>query len=204
MLWRGFVYDVYDWEDQTVIKIPRTSRYRKEVEENSYQIHKQYLWMWVAESNYVRHENTYRVIQEKIEWNPIDLMNTTNNKVNKILEHGKNMQNAENILFDVFWLAWMIRLFNHYYEWKWLKAFWDICLPINKIILDYFYNFPPKLLAEMNEQTWNPFIAHNLLEDKDWNMRLIDTDFRPLDKKHPLNLAGNWITQKALDDIKKK
>jgi hypothetical protein len=29
-------------------------------------------------------------------------MNTTNNNVNKILEQGKNMQNAENVLFDVF------------------------------------------------------------------------------------------------------
>lgn len=202
MLWKGFVYNVYDGDNQTVIKIPRTTRYKKEVEENSYDTHKKYLWMHVAESNFIDHGNTYRVIQEKIEWNPIDLINITNSKVNKILEQWNNMQNVENILFDIFWLAWMVRLFNHYFDWKSLKALWDLCLPMNAQILKYFYNFPPELLVEMNQQNWNPFIAHNLLEDKNWNIILIDTDFRPLDINHPLNLAGNWITQKALQDIK--
>jgi hypothetical protein len=67
--------------------------------------------------------------------------------------------------------------------------------------LKAIHEFPEWLLQEMNNQNWNPFLAHNMIEDKEWVIHFIDTDHRPLDPMHPLNLVGNWITQKALKDI---
>jgi hypothetical protein len=204
MLWKGLVYEVYDKQDQSVIKIPRSKIYRKNIEEDSYLLHQKYLKWSVAQSDFIESWDSYNIIQEKINGNPVDLHNITNQKIHKILEQWQDMQKAENILFDIFWLEWMIQLFNYYFDEKALKSLWDLCIPMNAWILNYFYNFPPELLKQMNQNKWNPFIAHNLLEDKDWNITLIDTDFRPLDIKHPLNMVGDWITQKAIDDIIKK
>jgi hypothetical protein len=40
------------------------------------------------------------------------------------------------------------------------------------------------------------------LEDEKGDIHFIDTDYRPLDVFHPLNMIWNWITQKALKDVK--
>ena len=81
------------------------------------------------------------------------------------------------------------------------------------------YNFPVWLLDEMNKSEENPFLAHNILEDEEWNIKFIDTDYRPLDFKQwiksnknisiwinnvALNKVGDWITKKALADIKQR
>lgn len=50
---------------------------------------------------------------------------------------------------------------------------------------------------------WKPFLAYNMLEDENWKIRFVDTDNRLLNILHPLNLIWNWMTKKALREVKK-
>ena len=79
----------------------------------------------------------------------------------------------------------------------------DLLLPANAKYLKLMHKFPNNLLNKMNESWESPFIAHNILQDENWDLKFIDTDYRPLDMFHPLNKVWNWITQKALKDINK-
>jgi hypothetical protein len=40
----------------------------------------------------------------------------------------------------------------------------------------------------MHLKKLNPFIAYNILEDEKGDIHFIDTDYRPLDVFHPLNM----------------
>jgi hypothetical protein len=116
------------------------------------------------------------------------------------------MQAKEKIFFDIFWLKWMIRLFNYYFEWTFLKTIYDKSIPLWSLYLEKVHKLPKWKFEEMNlpeNNNWPVFVAHNMIEENDWNIKFVDTDNRPLDLFHPLNIIWNWITKKALRDIKK-
>lgn len=205
MLWKWFMYSVSDEEDWTVKKVLRaplnTSAQR---EKSSLELHKTYLWdIIVPETEiYELKSGDFEVHQKKIEGTPLVLTDLTSDNVRKILELGALMQKEHRVLFDIFWMQWMIQLFNYYFWWTPIKELSDFLLPANAKYLHLMHNFPEGLLREMNEATWNPFVAHNILQDSEGKLHFIDTDYRPLKLICPLNIIGNWITQKALADLK--
>ncbi|MDD2907029.1 MAG: hypothetical protein PHH98_00150 [Candidatus Gracilibacteria bacterium] len=98
----------------------------------------------------------------------------------------------------------MINLFNYYFSGTKIKNFSDLLLPVNAKYLKLIHNLPPEVLFSMNNDIGtNPFIAYNILRDQDGKLHFIDTDYRPLDVFHPLNMLGNWITKKALNDVRR-
>lgn len=202
-----FMYDVsISWWE--VIKTPRAPWNTSiEAENFSTLIHKSYLWNYVPETQIsLSKSHWFLTNQELINWwNHIDLaIESTKQDVIDLLEKWAIMQKEQNILFDIFWMQWMINLFNFYFKWTNIKKFSDILLPANARYLQLIHNLPPEVLIQMNNDIESkPFIAYNLLRDEEWKLRFIDTDYRPLDIFHPLNLVGNWITQKALSDIKR-
>lgn len=200
------MYSVNDKKDWTVEKIPRAPwNTSAENEANSYKIHKNYLWILVPETEiYKWSRESFSVHQEIIKWTPVDLsVDFTKEEVMKLLNSGATMQQNHKVLFDVFWMQWMIRLFNYYFAWTPIKNMSDLLLPVNAKYLRIIHNLPETVLPEMNNENGSPFIAHNILKDNDWKLHFIDTDHRPLDPLHPLNLVWNWITQKALKDLNK-
>lgn len=218
IIWEWFMYEVIDKGDWTVEKKPRKSEVTSsEREEESLKIHKKYLWDLIVPDTDIYLANwsengDFEVHQEKIiKWTPVDLINTTNEKVFQLLESWKEMQRENNILFDIFGMKWMIDLFNYYYSWTPIKTINDLLLPANAEYLKMMHNFPVWLLDKMNKSNWNPFLAHNILEDSKWDIHFIDTDYRSLDFKDllkwdrnvPLNKVWDWITKKALKDLSK-
>lgn len=208
MIWKWFMYTVNDKNDWTVEKTPRAAwNTSADNEANSYKLHKNYLWIIVPETEiYKWNREDFSLHQEKIVWNPIDLaVEFTKEEIIKLLEWWANMQQNHRVLFDVFWMQWMIRLFNHYFANTHIKSMSDLLLPVNAKYLRIIHNLPESVLPEMNNDIeWSPFIAHNILKDDKWELHFIDTDHRPLDAFHPLNLVWNWITSKALNDLKNK
>lgn len=206
MLWKWFMYSVSDKDDWTVEKIPRAPwNTSAENETKSLKLHKQYIGILVPETEiYKWSSEKFSVHQEIIEWIPVNLaVDFTKDEVMKLLTSWSNMQQNHKVLFDIFWMQWMIRLFNYYFAWTSIKNFSDLLLPVNAKYLRLMHNLPETILPEMNKEDWSPFIAHNILKDKDWELHFIDTDHRPLDSFHPLNLVWNWITKKALNDLNK-
>ncbi len=213
VIWNGFMYTVIDKWDWTVEKIPRKAwNTSSEKEKSSFELHKKYLWdlivpdtdIFIPKKKIISSSDNFEVYQDKIiRWNPVDLINTTNEKVIELLASWSEMQKDNKVLFDVFWLEWMVQLFEHYFKWTPIKSFNDLFLPANAKYLKIMHNFPLWLLEEMHLKELNPFIAYNILEDEKWDIHFIDTDYRPLDVFHPLNHIWNWITQKALRDVKK-
>ncbi len=208
MIWKWFMYTVSDKDDWTVEKKPRAAWNTSAINEiNSYNLHKKYLWIIVPETEiYKWNRDNFSVHQEKVEWTPVDLsVDFNKTEIMNLLNSGANMQQNHRVLFDVFWMQWMIRLFNHYFANTPIKNMSDLLLPVNAKYLRIIHNLPENVLSEMNNDIeWSPFIAHNILKDDKWEIHFIDTDNRPLDPLHPLNLVWNWITQKALNDLKNK
>ncbi len=206
----GFMYEVVVKEDGTVQKVPRTLAHTDwSKEERSATIHREYLWDTVVPETelWMPWDGRFETHQEFVEWTPVNLDTTTNQQVLDLLEAWASMQEKEKILFDVFGLEWMVRLFNHYFEWSSLGWLNDVLLPINMTYLDKVHNFPPELLRQLKEKQWEPFIAHNILEWPNWEVHFIDTDHRPLTllwKPNPLNRVWAWITKKALADLKRR
>jgi len=201
------MYDVENMWDWTVKKIPRTTRHTSAIHELvSLHRHKDNLGLYIPETEiYKWPEAGFEVHQELVEWTPVDLaVEMTNEQIRKLLDWWREMQNREWVLFDIFWIQWMIKLFNYYFQWTGIKKMSDLLLPANAKYLRMMHNFPERDLVELNKKWWNPFIAHNIIKEADWNMKFIDTDNRPLDPFHPLNLVWNWITQKALKDLQNK
>jgi hypothetical protein len=208
-IWEWFNYQVFSNEDWTVTKIPRKVENNKlDTEKKSYGIHKEHLGTFLAKSEFIGDETwkyVEKVLQEEIKnAKVIDLRNTTNKVVIKLLELWSNMQEKEKILFDIFWLEWMISLFNYYFEWTILKKISDTFLPINSIILEKTKWLPVWYLKELNEKEKAPFLAYNLLENENWEVFLIDTDYRPLTFLNPINIVWKWITNKALKSLQKE
>lgn len=207
-IWEWFNYEVFSNWDWTVTKIPRRKEINKiENEKKSYKIHKKELWDFLAKSELISNQTwkyVEKVIQEEIKnAKIINLRDNTNEKVKEILELWNNLQEKHKILFDIFWLEWMIALFNYYFEWTLIKKISDITLPINSIFLEKTKWLPKWYLKELNKLKKPPFLAYNLLENEDWEVFLVDTDYRPLSILNPLNLVWKWITNKALKDLKK-
>lgn len=200
-----FLHNTYSDEQWAVIKIPKTTRWTSyEKEARGRDIHWEYLWGFLAETQIeTASEHGYTITQEEIIGTPTDIMNSTSEQINTLLEKGMTMQSQEWILFDVFWMESMVALFNHYFKWTYIKRLSDLLLPVNAQYLKLMHNFKPQDLYKMNNQDINiPFVSHNILkEDGTWDIKFIDTDYRPLQWNKPLNLVGNWITQKALTDI---
>lgn len=203
-----FMYTVKDCWDWTVEKIPRAPwNTSLSNEKKSLKIHKWYLWdLVVPDTDIIISSNSwFETHQERVEGKPVDLMDITNEKVIQLLESWQWMQSEEWILFDIFGLQWMVALFDYYFSWTPIKKLHDLLLPINSKYLKLMHNFPDWILAEMNNNiSGSPFVAHNILEKSNWDIHFIDTDHRPLDPQHPLNLLWNWITKKALKDIRIK
>lgn len=208
MLWKWFMYTVSDKNDWTVEKLPRAARNTSaENEDSSYKLHKKYLWIIVPETEiYKWNSDNFSVHQEIVDWTPVDLaVDFNKTEIMNLLNSGANMQQNHRVLFDIFWMQWMIRLFNHYFANTPIKNMSDLLLPVNAKYLRIIHNLPENVLSEMNSDSdWSPFIAHNILKDDKWEIHFIDTDHRPLDPLHPLNLVWNWITQKALNDLGNK
>ncbi|MDP2090146.1 MAG: hypothetical protein Q8K30_00985 [Candidatus Gracilibacteria bacterium] len=202
------MYTVNDKNDGTVEKTPRAAgNTSADNEANSYKLHKNYLGIIVPETEiYKGNREDFSLHQEKIVGNPIDLaVEFTKEEIIKLLEGGANMQQNHRVLFDVFGMQGMIRLFNHYFANTHIKSMSDLLLPVNAKYLRIIHNLPESVLPEMNNDIeGSPFIAHNILKDDKGELHFIDTDHRPLDAFHPLNLVGNWITSKALNDLKNK
>ena len=206
-IWEWFMYKVFDNEDGTVQKIPwNTEKTSLEKEETSFNIHKKYLWDYIPDTDFIDKWNgLFELKQEFISWKPVDIIDFTNEEVIKILNSWLTMQEKNKIFFDIFWLEWMIRLFNYYYWWTILKTLYDKSIPLGSLYLEKVHKLPKWKFEEMNlekNNKWNPFVAHNMIIDDDWNIRFIDTDNRPLNAFQPLNMIWNWITKKALHEVK--
>ena len=203
-----FMYEVFDNSDWTVQKIPRNPwKTSIEKEQGSFNIHKKYLWNSLPETKFInKWDWLFELKQEYIDWKPVDILENTKDDVLNILENWLSMQAKEKIFFDIFWLKWMIRLFNYYFEWTFLKTIYDKSIPLWSLYLEKVHKLPKWKFEEMNlveNNNWPVFAAHNMLEDENWNIRFVDTDNRPIDIFHPLNMIWNWITKKALKDVKK-
>lgn len=204
---KWFMYDVTDSGSNKVVKIPRAP-WNTSIsnEELSVAIHKSYLWESIVPDTQIVLSDSHWFLthQELVKWwQAIDLtQEITKQDVKELLENWAKMQSEQGILFDVFWLQWMINLFNFYFSWSPIKKMSDLFLPANAKYLQMIHNLPPEILMQMNSDTVSsPFIAYNILRDENWKLHFIDTDYRPLDVFHPLNLVWSWITQKALRDV---
>ena len=206
-IWSWFMYDVYThpYLKYKVLKIPNDPKSTSiSDEKESYELYKKYLWDNVAETEFIDKGNwDFEVIQELVKWKPIDLADSINKDVFEILEKWNNMQEKHKIFFDIFWLEWMIILFNYYYKDTYLKKISDFSLSIASFYLERVHKLPKWKLKELNERTWNPFVANNILRNENGVIKIVDTDNRPLNILNPLNLLWNWITKKALKDIKR-
>jgi len=198
-------------KDGRVIKVPRTLKHTDwEQEAKSLKIHKDHLWDSIPDTDIdIDNDKSWRfeTHQDLIQGTPVNLATTTNQQVLDLLEAGATMQEEEKILFDVFGLEWMVRLFSHYFDGSPLWFLNDVTLPINMEYLKGIHNFPPELLQQLKEKDWEPFIAHNIIEWVDGKIHFIDTDHRPLTllgKPNPLNHVWRWITAKALKDLERK
>jgi hypothetical protein len=201
---RGFMYDVDTSGTEKVVKIPRSNRVRKQQEQTSYEVHKIFLWDTVPDTKFFDDENTwFKVEQDKVYWEPVNILQDSSKKLYDILKLWQTMQEKQKILFDIFWMQWMIALFNYFFAETNFKKFNDLFLPLSEKYLKAVHNFPPWVLAEMNQVKGSPFIAHNLLKDSDGNYHFIDTDYRPIDIRHPLNVLWDWITKKALQEVER-
>ncbi len=211
-VWEGFWYIVAWNEDWRVTKTPRNQSSRiLDDEKKALKIHQDYLWKFIPDTKFQKTEDWYEVHQDYIEWNPVDLMTTTNDKVFELLNAWIIMQEKEKILFDVFWLEWMVRLFNYYFSDTYLWKAKDIVLPLAGSILQLINNFPKEKLEVLNNDTTSPFIVSNIIEKYNWDVKFVDIEQRELSlpksfssfKKYPLNLLWAWITKKALADVQK-
>jgi hypothetical protein len=100
MLWNWFMYTVIDKNDWTVEKIPRAPwNTSLENEMNSIKLHKQYLGVFVPETEIFKWNNdSFFVNQKFIVWTPVDLeLDFTNEKIIKLLSLGSNMQQNHNV-----------------------------------------------------------------------------------------------------------
>ena len=196
------MYDVDTTDHDKVVKIPRSNRVQKVQEEISYKVHRTFLWDIVPDTEFFDDPNTkFRVEQKKIDWTPVDIISDSSNELHEILKLWQTMQDKQKILFDIFWMQGMIALFNYFFAGTYFKKMNDSLLPLSEKYLKTIHNFPAWILVQMNQVQWAPFIAHNLLKDKAGKYHFIDTDYRPLDIRHPLNLLWDWITKKALKEI---
>lgn len=203
-----FMYDVSINWDSEVLKTPRAPWNTSiENERLSVVLHNSYLWDYVPDTKIISSDTHWFLTHQELVnwWNHIDLaIESTKQDVIDLLEKWVRMQKEQKILFDIFWMQWMINLFNYYFKWTNIKKFSDLLLPANAKYLQLMHNLPPEALIQMNSDIKSkPFVAYNILRDDKWILRFIDTDYRPLDIFHPLNLVGNWITEKALRDIKR-
>ena len=205
-IWEGFNYEVFDIWDWKVKKRPRTENNLK-IEQNSFDIHKKYLWDFLPDTEFIWEDwKIKEVIQTKVKWAEIiDLNSMTDdvkNQVNELLSRGLSMQEKHKILFDIFWMEWMIALFNHYFKNSTLKKISDFTLPFNSKVLEAIKKIPSEMMINLNnKEDNNPFLAYNLLKDIDWKVHFIDTDYRKVNIFHPLNFVWNLITKKALKDL---
>jgi hypothetical protein len=211
-VWEGFWYTV-TWNWNKVIKTPRNQLSRiLNDEKEALKTHQDYLWESIPSTEFKQTKGWYEVHQDFIRWNPVDLMTTTNDKVFELLDAWISMQEKEKILFDVFGLEWMVRLFNYYFSDTYLWKAKDISLPIAASILQLIHHFPKEKLEELNNDKTSPFIVPNIIEEDNWNVKFVDIEHRELIsprsisslKKYPLNLLWAWITKKALTDVQRR
>lgn len=206
MLGRWFAHEVYETTDGRVIKIPRDPKNTSIAnEQKSLDIHSSFVGEFIPDTKILKDEGYWFIINQKlvIDWNPVDLLEEwVQDDVKRLLEWWTRMQKNHSILFDVFWMHGMIRLFNYYFNWTIIKKLSDILLPMNAKYLELVHKVSPDLLYELNKDNGiHPFFAYNILRDKEWKLHFIDTEYRPIDIFHPLNMFWNWITQKALNEI---
>jgi hypothetical protein len=204
-MWSWFLYTVEKWDDNTVIKTARNNSTSIADEQNSLTRHKDFLQNYVVEwdfymPKYWRLESH----QEFIDGSPVDLQKEySRSDVQDILARWKDMQDTSGYLFDLFWLKGLVNIFNYLHDW----GFWKISklgLPISARLLEQEYNFPKELLYKMDSDTQSsPFIAYNLLRSTDDKLLCIDTDNRPIDIMHPLNILWRVYTQKILEELEK-
>jgi len=204
-----FTYERVVKSNGEVVKQPRTLLHTDwDTERTSLEIHREYLSDSVPDTEIYNPTSWwFETHQDFIEWRPVNLATTTNQQVLDLLEAWSTMQEKEKILFDVFGLEWMVRLFSHYFDWTSLWFVNNVALPLNMEYLKRMHNFPPELLQQLKDKDWEPFMAHNIIEWPDWNIHFIDTDYRPLTllwKPNPLNHVWRWITSKALKDLSKR
>jgi hypothetical protein len=202
------MYEVVSSWNWLVIKTPRNpKRTTLEKERASYDLHKSYLWDFVPDTEFIKDWNGFFVEQTEIIWaKAVDLaVEWTKEDVRKLLEAWAKMQRENWVLFDIFGVEGMIILFNYFYSWTPLKKVSDFFLPFNARYLQFAHKLPPEVLKSMNDDTTTPpFTAHNILRWEKWLVHFVDTDYRPLNIRNPLNLAWNWITSKALKDLENK
>jgi len=210
-IWEGFWYTVYR-DGNRVVKLPRNENTRILASEIAgLEAHETHMWDFIPNTTFTETDEWYNVSQEFIAWEAVDLMETTNNKVFELLESWATMQEKEWILFDVFWLEWMVRLFNYYYGDTLLGKTNNFLLPLSWRFLQILHNFPYETIKQLNKDTSSPFISENILENSSWNVKFVDIEHRSLQKpksikelkKYPLNLLWAWITKKALKDLMK-
>jgi len=208
-VWEGFWYTVRK-NGKNVIKTPRNMSTRNLWDEKTaLETHQKHLDQFIPDTSFKWDKSAYEVHQEFIEWDPVNLMNSTNDKVFELLDTWISMQEREKILFDIFWLEWMVRLFNYYYWDTLLGKTNNFALPLSWRFLQMLHNFPYSKIKALNDDHSSPFVSENILEDKEWNVSFVDIEHRWLSKpknfaalkKYPLNLLWAWITKKALKDI---
>lgn len=191
------------WE---VIKTPRTPRFKDlDWEKNSPRLHRNFLWdRTIPETDVHITWDEFKIHQEYVSWfNAVDLEKEfMRDDVQRILEAWAAYQKETWNLFDIFGLQWMIALFQYYFpEGSLMRA--GANLHISSVYLDKVHNFPQSDLEALKAQeVTSPFTAHNLWRDKNWKLKFIDLDHRPINIRNPLNKVWAWITEKALSDLK--
>jgi len=202
-IWGWLSNQVYKQWDK-VIKLPRKWEYSDSIKKG-YEIHKKYLWDSIpnTEFNEIKWKST--IMQDFVQWNPVDLAQTSNERVFEIIELWYKMQKEEKIYFDLFWLEWILSLYYNYLP-PWLsnnimKKDSDLLFKLNSYLLEKLYNYPRKELRKIIEKSWNPFLVHNLLETPNWEIKMIDFEYKRLSPFNITNQVFSLITKKTVSDV---
>jgi len=207
----SFLYTVkVDEEAWIIVKTPRSTLHTSAEHEKTWlNKHNQYMSNFIPDTDVVLTDTWFQLQQEYIDWKPVDLRTNMNPDVWKLIEAGQDLQAQERILFDVFGIEWMVRLFNYYFEkGDMLREINEAALPLNAQYLQMMHNFPPELLKQLNtENNKNPFIAYNIRETEDGRVYYTEANNRDLSvsrltsKVNPLNRVWAWITRRAMQDL---
>jgi hypothetical protein len=160
--------------------------------------YKKYFWNieWIHIIPVYLSEGNMILTQEFINWEFIDLLTTTNEKVFELLEAWNNMEDAENILFDIFWLEWLIRLFMFFNKDNIIWKSKNTIDPSAQFLLNLLFKFPKEEYQKISHSEELVFISKNIIENTEWELHLIDLEKRNL--SNPLNKLWHVYTKKAI------
>ena len=202
LLWSGFTSTVHLNEDKKTVTKERNNwkPYPQDIV-NIQKNYQKYIWniAWVSIKKVTLSNDSMEITQDYVNWECVDLLTTTNEKIFELLEASNSLEQKEKILFDIFWIEWLIRLFIFFNKDNFIWKSEKIIHPIASKILNLIFKFPEAEYKKIASSSDPIFQSKNIIEDWNWELNLIDLENRKF--TDPLNKLWHIFTKKAIKHV---